>query len=200
MKLKILLTVITVLFLYSTSLADHDCIEGINEGTTINLAKKFPEDWLTIGGKLITDPKLHSDLSSKFKDFYSTGEDEGYTGHSFCAVKDGIYIKVHTGKSDIETQSHAEFSTIPPKCYKCKRISKGTEYLTSKVGLKIGQSKTTVTEILSTIIKDDINTISFEEILEDDKTSVKHIQKLRLVFKKNKLIDFEISDFREQDN
>ena len=200
MKIKILLTVIIILSVCSISLADHDCIEGINEGTEINLEKKFPEDWLTIGGKLITDPKLHSELSAKFKDYYYTGEDEGYTGHSFCAQKNGIYIKVHTGNSDVDTQSYAEFSAIPPKCYKCKRISKGTEYLTSKVGLKIGQSKATVSKVLNTIIKEDITTISFEEILGDDKTSVKHTQKLRLVFQNSRLIDFEISDFREQDN
>jgi len=66
--------------------------------------------------------------------------------------------------------------------------------------LKIGQSKATVSKVLNTIIKEDITTISFEEILGDDKTSVKHTQKLRLVFQNSRLIDFEISDFREQDN
>ena len=141
MKLRtLLLTGIIILSLHSIAWADHDCIEEITEGNKINLEKRFPDAWLTIGGKLITDPKLHSDLRSKFKDYYSTGEDEGYTGYSFCAEKGGIYIRVHTGISDVDMQSRAEFSTIRPKCFKCKRISKGTEYLTSKIGLKIGQS------------------------------------------------------------
>jgi hypothetical protein len=83
---------------------------------------------------------------------------------------------------------------------KCKRISKGTEYLTSKIGLKIGQSKAAVSKIINIMIKENINTISFKEIVKVDNTSVIHTQELRLVFKNNKLIDFSISDFREEDN
>lgn len=201
MKLiKLLVTAIAILALSSTALADHDCIEELPEGNKIVLENKFPDAWLTIGGKLITDPRLHSELKSKFKSYYSSGEDEGYTVHMFCAIKNGIYINVHKGQSDIDTQFHAEFSATPPRCHKCKRISKGIESLTSKIGLRIGLSKAAVAKILDVNVKEDINTISFEETLNDGKTNINHMQELRLVFQNDKLINFRISDLREQDN
>jgi hypothetical protein len=178
-----------------SSLADHDCIEGREYGHQIKLKKPLPKNWLIIGDKLIYNPELHSILRSKFAKYYTLGTDEeGFSIAHFCGYKNGIYASISNG----DFGPSAEFSSEAPKCWKCKTVTEDIEYFVSGSGLKIGQDKARATSILGYTIKEDITSISFEEIEKVKEHNTWHSQTLRIEFRNNKLIRLSIYDFRER--
>ncbi len=148
-----------------------------------------------IGDKLIYDPELHSILRSKFAKYYTLGTDEeGFSIAHFCGYKNSIYVNVSNG----DFGPSAEFSSEAPKCWKCKPVTENIEYFVSGSGLKIGRDKTRATSILGYTIKEDITSISFEEMEKGKEHNIWHSQTLRIEFRNNKLIRLSINDYRER--
>jgi len=178
-----------------TSLAEHDCIDERPYGHQIKLKKHLPKTWLMVGDKSIYDPKLHSTLLSEFAKHYTVGTDgEGFSINHFCGYKNGVYVTIANG----DFGPWAEFSSEAPKCWKCKPVTEKSDYFVSGSGLRIGQDKAKATSILGHGIKQDITSISFEEIEKGKDHNISHSQTLRLEFRKNKLLRFSISDYREK--
>ena len=180
------------------SLAEHgnDCDEVREYGQQIKIKKNLPKNWLMIGDKLLYNPELHSTLRSKYAKYYTSGRtEEGFSIARFCGYKYGIYVDISNGSFG----PSAEFSSEPPKCWECKPVTENIEYFVSGSGLKIGQDKAKATSILGYTIKDDITSITFEEIEKNKDHKIWHSQTLRIEFRNNKLIRFCIYDYRESD-
>jgi len=181
-----------IIMMPNLSKADHDCVEGIDDGYRIVATRKFPTQWLLIGGNLISDKAFHAELQKKFKHNYSESFEEGYTGF-FCALKNGVYLSISNG----DFGAWAEFSTLPAKCWMCNKTTADIGYLVSGTGLAIGLSKKETSHIIGYTIEADTTSIVFKEIEEAQKHRIQHSQKLRLVFRKNKLIRCSIYENRE---
>lgn len=188
----VLIPVLTTPFL---SFADHQCIEERSTGKKIEIREQFPRNWLTVGNRLITDPKLHSTLRDAYSRYYAVGDDEGPYG-LFCAARDGVYVTITT--SDLA--AGAEFSANPPKCRECKPIDETPQYLVSGTGLKIGMSKAKASAALGRVISEDVTTLRFEEMEKGREFDVYHSQELRLEFHLDRLVRFSIGDYRERYN
>ena len=186
---------ILCLFVPFNLFADHGCIDGRPFGHKIIVKKNLPTHWLTLGDKLISDPKLHTALRTQYSEHYISGKDgEGFTIDHFCGFKNGIFAIISNG----DWGPYAEFSKETPKCYSCKPIKETIPFFTSGSGLTIGQDKDTVSSILGIEIKDDITSITFEEIKKGKNHRKWHSQTLRIEFQNNELMRFSISDFRER--
>lgn len=198
MRCKIYSIIIILLVFIPLNLrAEHDCVEERPYGHQIKVRKTLPKHWLMIGDRLISDQKLHAILRSKFTENYISGVDnEGFKIDHFCGYKNGIYFYISNG----DFGPLAEFSSEAPKCENCNPVMKDIKYFVSGSGLKIGQDKATASSILGYIIKDDITSISFEEIERDKKHNISHSQNLRVEFHNNKLIRFSIDDYRERND
>ncbi len=145
----------------------------------------MPTHWLTIGDKLINDTQLHAILRTKYAKYYTSGKDtEGFTIDHFCGFKNGVYATISNG----DFGPSAEFSKETPKCYSCKPVEETIPFFISGSGLKIGQNKAIVSSILGFEIKDDITSISFEEIKNGVEHRIWHSQTLRIEFRNNNLI------------
>ncbi len=177
--------------------AEHGCDEGYPYGHKIEVKKSLPKNWLIVGDKSISDPRLHSELRSKYAKYYTSGSDgEGFTIDHFCGFKKGIYVSIWN--SDFGPS--ATFSSEAPKCEKCKPVTEDIIYFVSGSGLTIGLSKAKVSSILGYAIKDDITSIIFEEIEKDNGHDIWHSQMLNVEFRDDKLIRFSVSDDRERGN
>jgi len=178
-------------------LAEHDCIDEREYGHQVTVEKNLPKNWLTIGGILINDSRLHNILRTKYAKNYTTGKDhEGFTIDHFCGFKNGIYLVISNG----DFGPSAEFSKETPKCFPCKHVKEEMPYFISGTGLKIGQDKKTASSILRYEIDNDITSISFEEIETGKTHNIWHSQTLRIEFRDNKLLRFSIYDSRENYN
>lgn len=175
--------------------AEHDCIDERPYGFQIKVKKELPNNWFIIGNKSIIGPQLHSILSSKYAKYYILGVDnEGFTIDHFCGYKNGIYVNISNG----DFGPWAEISSEAPKCEKCNPVTEDIKYFVSGSGLTIGQDKATVSSILGYSIKEDVTSISFEELEKGKEHNIWHSQMLRVEFRNNKLIRFSIDDFRER--
>lgn len=174
------------------SKADHECVEEIDEGKVLTASKQFSTQWFLIGGKLISDKAFHAELKKKYSENYTVSFEEGYNGH-FCALKDGVYLDISNGAFG----AWAEFSTQPAKCWKCMKTSADIGYLVSGTGLYIGMSKQEASQILGYKINADTTSIVFQEITASNRKNIYHSQRLRLVFRTNKLFSFSISEDQE---
>lgn len=194
-RAKTNLVILTALFfgmMPDLSRADHECIEHIDDGCKIVATKRFPAEWFLIGGNSISDKAFHSELRKRFRQNYSESFDEGYTGF-FCARKNGVHLSISNGGFG----AWAEFSTLPAKCRKCNNTSAGIGYLVSGTGLAIGMSRKEISHIIGYKIEAEITSIKFEELERTPKHRIQHSQTLRLVFQKDKLVEFSIYENRE---
>jgi len=99
-------------------------------------------------------------------------------------------------RAKYDSGSWFEFSTRAPKCWKCTFMRLDLAHLAPGSGLRIGQTKGQVSTILDVSIRSDVDlvTIRFEEVERGPRTNRLHTESLRVEFRADKLVSFDVSE------
>ncbi len=182
-----------ILLLFSTSaLAEHYCLETGPESTKrIKLDKSLPSTWWKIGGFDLLKEDLAISIVKTYPEYSVIHSSGGY----LCLGNSSSYVMV----SEHGFGNSLRISAKPPKCTKecIKNKVSDNELPVMDLGLKIGQSKEIVSKLLGIEIVDDVTSIEFQNIEDGKDFEIWHIESLQLTFKKNKLIDLSLDDYRE---
>jgi len=182
-----------ILLLFSASVvAEYDCLETRPESTKrIKLETSLPSTWWKIGGLDLLKENLAINIAGIYPD-------------NAVVHSSGSYVCLGNSYSYVMISQHGfgnslRVSAQPPKCNKQCFKSKNSlkELPIMGLGLKIGQSKETVSRLLKIKIVDDVTSIEFQNIEDGKDFEIWHIESLKLTFKENKLVDLNLDDYRE---
>ena len=154
--------------------------------------QRFPEEWFLVGEESVIEPTLHTKLKNKFGSKYVSGFEEGEYGY-LCLKNKDSYIAVTTDGWGVG----ADYSKTPPKCLKCNTSSILDKEFRSGSGLYLGQTIALVSAIIQAPFTSDVVTVSFEHIVAEPTTNVRHTEVLRIEFADDVLIRFSIHDYEE---
>jgi len=170
--------------------ADHGCIEEKPYGEQIEREERLPRKWLMLNGKVVSDVSLHAELRTRYKKAYRSSS--GGSGGFICLHTGELYINV----SKYDSGSWFEFSIRAPKCWKCTFMRLDLAHLAPGSGLRIGQTKGQVSAILGVSIRSDVDivTIRFKEVERGPRTNRLHTESLRVEFRADKLVSFDVSE------
>lgn len=173
-------------------IAEHDCIESLPIGHEIQLTHEFPSEWWILGDKSIKDPKFHSELRETYFGIDSVDSKEGSL---ICLFYEDVYLTI----SDNRFGPWFGFSTVLPKCWKCMGEASISDKYNSISGLKIGQTKQEVAQILDIPLDQyDVFNVIYHEIEKGVDGDIWHDETMRLEFELGILIRFSIYDYREK--
>ena len=172
--------------------ADHACIDGYPMGTPTKLEQSLPGGWFRVGSEDVREKATHSALKQRHGKEYFSGYDEGPVGSLCMKFKVG-YVQVTTS----DFGSGIQYSVIAPKCSKCATIRGTEKEFISGTGLRLGLTKSKVSELLKTKIVADLTDITFEETKMVGTVKVLHTEVLSLEFKDDQLVRFSVYDYQE---
>jgi len=168
--------------------ADHPCVDGQPYGEQVERKERLPREWLMLNGKVVSDISLHAELRERYKKAYRSRSDG--TGGFMCLKTGRLYINV----SRWDSGSSFDFSTRAPKCWKCTSMTVDLNQFVPGSGLRIGQTKAQVSAILGVSIPNDaeIVAIRFDQVEKDRQKNQSHHEMLRVQFRTDKLISFDV--------
>ena len=172
--------------------ADHACLDGHPMGIPIKRTRPLPSQWFFVGRSDITQPATHLKLKQHYAKQYVSGYDEGPVG-TLCLKLGTSYIAVTTS----DYGPSAEYSEAAPKCLACSSTNDPEKDFASGTGLRLGISKSEASKVLNVRIDSDLIDIAFEREETGGENKVLHSEILSLEFKGNRLVRFNVYDYRE---